>query len=317
MSAVYIPTASEAEWLEARRHGVTASEIAILMGISPYSSPYALYHQKRGTLGPDEQDDAMQLGSYMEQFVADRFAERHPEFIVTGTGRELYAHPDRPWEMATPDRQLFDDFPVNASGPLALLETKIDGGSDEWGEEGTDQIPVHYRAQALWQMDVMGVSTVYVAAFIWHRRKVRVYELTLDDDARADLKLMRDEARDFLERLDLGDEPDVDWRPATIDALKTLHPLEGDEGIFVGTQLGQRYRAAVRNAKHWEQRKKHYEAQLRQRMGSHRRALLRSEDIPGGEPLARRDVYDVRESVRKAYTVDKLVPVPPKKEKTS
>lgn len=322
MTAVLIPTAGEAEWLEARRQGITASEIAIVMGLSPYSSPYALYHQKLGIIEPPEQDDAMQLGSYMEQFVADRFAGRHREFQVYGDGRQLFAHPGRPWQMATPDRLLAENIGYDIdpavddySQLIALLETKIDGGSDEWGEEGTGEIPVHYRAQALWQMDVMGVSTVYVAAFIWHRRKVRVYEITLDDDAREDLALMLDEAERFLRRLSDEDPPDVDWRPATIDALKTLHPsVDDDEDALVSTQLAKRYRAAVKNAKHWEQRKKLYEARLREAMGSARRAsFLRI----GREPLVRRDVYDVKEHVRKASTVDKLVPVYPKETKTS
>lgn len=317
MTAVYIPTGSEAEWLEARRRGVTASEIAIVMGLSPYSSPYALYHQKLGTIPAPEQDDAMQLGTYMEQYVAARFAERHPEFQVWGNGRQLFAHPDRPWQMATPDRCLHEYYRAPDGAELAypevvaLLETKIDGGSDEWGEEGSDEVPVHYRAQALWQMDVMGVSTVYVAVLIWHRRQVRVYEITLDDDARADLKLMRSEAREFLDRIDTKDEPDVDWRPATLDALRTLHPDVEDESVCVPDQLARWYHAACRNVKHWEQRKRLYEARIRQQMGSARRAYT----AIGSEPVARRDVYEVREHVRKAHTVDKLVPTPPKPEK--
>jgi putative phage-type endonuclease len=317
MSAVLIPTATEEEWLAARRQGVTASEIAVLMGLSPYDSPYGLYHRKLGIIPQQEQDDAMELGTYMEQFIVGRFGALHPEFSIEGDGRQLFAHPGREWQMATPDRELYE-----ASGnyvgdtPLALLETKIDGGSDEWGEDGTDEIPVHYRAQVLWQMDVMGVDAAYVAALIWHRRKVRVYELAMDDAARADLKLMREEARDFLDRIDARDAPDVDWRPATLDALKTLHPSAEDTGIFVSPQLASRYRAAVRNHKHWEQRKKLYEAQLRQRMGEHRRAHVRSDD-PAGEVIARRDVYPVREHVRKASVVDKLVPVYPKKDKNS
>ena len=48
-------TASEADWLTARRQGITASEIAIVMGLSPYSSPFALYHRKTGDL-PEQPD---------------------------------------------------------------------------------------------------------------------------------------------------------------------------------------------------------------------------------------------------------------------
>jgi hypothetical protein len=120
---------------------------------------------------------------------------------------------------------------------------------------------------------------------------------------------MRDAALEFLGRIDHQEPPDVDWRPATAYALKQLHPSVEDTEVTVGAQTASRYRAALRNARHWEQRKKLYEAHLRERMGSARRAVT-----PSGEVIARRDVYEVSESVRRAYTVDKLVPVKPKKE---
>jgi putative phage-type endonuclease len=313
MTGRLIPTATEEEWLEARRQRITASEMAIILGLSSYSSPYALYHSKLGNLPPQDDSVAMELGRLFEPYIAEKFAEMYPEFMVTGDGRQLYAHPERDWLAATPDR-LVTEGSYSAYDAIAVLECKVDGGSDEWGEEGTDEIPVAYRCQALIQMDVMGVSTAYVAAFRWQQRKVRVYELHMDDAAQADLKLMRAEARDFLDRLDLGDEPDVDWRPATIDALKTLHPLgDGEETAEIGPQLADWYEAAVRNSRHWERRKKLYEARIREAMGSARR-IVRSG--PGQAPVARRDVYDVRESIRKPYTVDKLVSTPPKEKKS-
>lgn len=323
MTAVLIPTASEADWLAARRTGITASEIAIVMGLSPYSSPYALYHQKTGTLPDSEQSDAMMLGSYMEQFVADRFAERHPEFALSGSGRELYARQGRLWQMATPDRIVNDvrfDFLDGVSEvfeehePYAVLETKIDGGSDEWGEEGTGEIPVHYRCQVLWQCRVMGLANWYLAAFLWHRRQVRVYEGVIDEAAERDLALMEDSARDFLDRLDRREEPDVDWRPATTAALKKLHPSVEDRDVEIPRYLARRYRAACRSYKAAEQRKKLTENLIRARLGNGRRAITDDRHGPG-DVIARRDVYDVKEHVRKASTVDKLVPVNPKEQK--
>lgn len=322
MSAVLIPTASEAEWLEARRQGVTASEIAVLMGLSPYDSPYGLYHRKLGILPADGDSDVMEKGRVLEPVIAAKFAALHPEFSVTGDGRQLWAHPDRKWQIATPDRLLAETWFEPVDGPqlieevsrtVAVLECKVDGGSPDWGEPGTDEIPVHYRAQVLWQCRVMGVRRWHAACFNADRWKARWYEGVIDEAAEHDLAVMEDEARDFLDRIDRQEPPDVDWRPATIAALKTLHPSVDDtEDVLLSTQLGKRWRAAIRNEKHWEQRKKLYEAQIRQAMGSARRASMLG---IGREPLARRDVYEVREHVRKASTVDKLVPVYPKDKK--
>lgn len=334
MTAVLIPTASEAEWLDARRKGVTASEIAVLMGLSPYSSPYKLFHQKTGTLPADDDSARMERGRVLEPYVAGKFAERYRDVEVLGSGRELYAHRDRHWQLATPDRLVhpFHDIGRCTCGPgpdgygheapcgweldtpYAALECKTDDGSGEWGEPGTDEIPVHYRAQVLWQMDVLGVETAYVACLRIRQWDVRVYELALDDAARADLDLMRGEACGFLDRVGAGDEPPVDWRPATLDALKTLHPSIDGTTAGIGPRLADCYEAACRNYKHWERRKKLYEARIRQAAGSSRYIVRLG---PAQIPVARRDVYDVREHTRKASTVDKLVPVPPKQEKES
>jgi putative phage-type endonuclease len=313
MTAVLIPTRSEADWLAARRKGVTASEIAILLGLSPYGSPYALYWQKRGKL-PDQEDSmAMAIGRHFEDFVAMQFEELRPEFRLWGDGRSLHAHPDRPWQMATPDRFVFD-CAHEYSEPLAVLECKTDGGFDGWGEDGTDEIPVHYRCQLLWQMDVVGVGTGYLACLFMNRRQLRVYELTMDSQAEDDLDIMHNEADSFLARIRNDIPPDIDWRPATAAALKHLHPDVQDVDVPISSQLAAWYMAACRNLKAAEQRKARWENEIRERIGCGHRAF---DPGRGGQVIARRDVYDVPAKTieRKAYTVNKLVAVKPKEPK--
>lgn len=306
-------TASEADWLAARRQGITASEIAIIMGLSSFSSPYKLYWQKTGDLPPDDQGDRLALGHVLEPWIAERFAERSGLF-VTGDGRSLWAHGERPWQMATPDRFAWESRAVAASiksSPLAVLECKSWGTFDEWGPDGSDEIPVPIRCQVLWQMDVMGVTTGYVACVFLPGAQLRVYELTMDDGARNDLALMLSTAERFLGRIAFGDPPEVDWRPATADALKRLHPSVQDIDVPISTQLAQRYQAACRNLKTAERKRDKYANQIRERLGSGHRAV-----DPGraGLVIARRDVYDVKAHSRKASHVDKLVPVKPPKE---
>jgi putative phage-type endonuclease len=335
MTAVLIPTASEAEWLAARRQGVTASEIAVLMGLSPWDSPYALYHRKRGELPGQEDNMAMAIGRHFEDFVAGQFAELHPELYVHGDGRALWKHADRPWQMATPDRRVTelvdsgsctcgaDSMPgygherhcgLELGDDIAVLECKTDGGFDGWGEDGTDEIPVHYRCQVLWQMDVLGVTTGFVACLFMNRRQLRVYELTMDDSAQADLKVMRSAARRFLERIDHGDAPGVDWRPATTGALKHLHPDVQDTDVPISSQLAGWYMAACRNLKAAEHKRDAYANRIRAVLGNGHRAF---DPDRNGQVIARRDVYDVPAKTieRKAFTVDKLVPVKPKEPK--
>jgi len=318
MTAVLVVrgTAPQAEWLEARRKGITASEISVVMGLSPWDSPYALYHRKTGDLPAQDDTLAMALGRHLESFVAEQFGQRHP-FGQAGDGRQLFAHPGRPWQLATPDRLLTDPGrlprPPYPDTAIAVLECKTSSGYDGWGEDGSDVIPVHYRCQVLWQMDVLGVPAGFVACLFLHSRQLRVYELTMDDQARADLDLMEREARRFLMRIDEKNPPEIDWRPATSDALKRLHPSAGDRDVIIGGQLAQRYRAACARVKAAEQKKRLYENRVRGLLGTGRRAVLSD-----GEPVARRDVYDLPEKIitRKACTVDRMVAVTPREKST-
>jgi putative phage-type endonuclease len=329
VTAQLIETGTEAGWLAARRKGVTASEIAVVMGLSPYDSPFALYHRKRGDLPEVEDSDAMERGRILEPYIAGKFTQRRPEFGVSGDGRELYARPDRPWQMATPDRILWEGgdqgtytnyrgetMPwqeADGQSPVAVLETKTDaGGDDQWGDDGSDQIPVHYRCQVLWQMDVMGVTAAYVACLAMRSWKLRVYELTMDGDAEADLKIMRDTAECFLDDIRDGRAPDVDWRPQTAAALKHLHPKVEDREAVVGVRTAISYRAACRRYKEAERRKNEMTNRLRAEMGSALRAVTWR-----GAEVAARQVYEVKEHTRKASTTDKLVPARPPKDAAS
>jgi putative phage-type endonuclease len=310
VTATLIETGTEAAWLAARREGVTASEIAVVMGLSPYDSPFALYHRKRGDLPGVEDSDAMERGRILEPYIAEKFAALHPEFVIAGDGRTLFAHSERPWQMATPDRIVCEDPGLRVRLPVAVLECKTDaGGSDEWGNEGTDQIPVHYRCQVLWQMDVLGVTAGYVALLPIRSWKLRVYELAMDTDAVTDLKIMRDTAQCFLDDIRDGNAPEVDWRPQTTAALKHLNPkAEGREAI-VGVRTAISYRAAVRRYKEAERRKDEMTNRLRAEMGGALKAVTWR-----GAAVATRQVYEVKEHTRKASTVDKLVPAKPEKD---
>jgi putative phage-type endonuclease len=329
--AELIPTASEAEWLEARRKGVTASEIATVMGLSPWDSPYALYHRKLGILPAQADAPALERGRDLEPVIVRKFSEAHPEMLVTGTGRDLYASSERPWQLATPDRLIninrIHPWLVITGAEGSLLEAKSDAGSDEWGEPGTDEIPVQYRAQAIWQADVMRVRRVRVACLRVKEWDVREYVVEMDDAAREDLELMLAAARDFLDMIDRRETPDVDYRPATAKALRDLYPGEDGGDVPVGRSLRIQYDAAVRRFKAAERRKDEMANRVLQAIGNGRRAV----DDRTGEPIATRSVSRPKRVsttlLRERYPaiaaectpepkpVIKLLPAKPKKDK--
>lgn len=281
-------------WHELRAGGVTASEIAAVMGISPYESPFSLYWRKVNGW-QFEGNEYTRAGQHLEASIADWWLFEHgAQADLTTMHAGLYANPERPWQLATPDRIVIDIWGKD----VALLECKWVAHSwDGWGEPGTGDIPVHYRAQCLWQLDVMGLDEVHVAAL--GPGGFRSYLVRRDE---ADLKLMRDAGAEFYRRLVEQDPPPLDSHTATLGALKRLHPSVEDGEVEVAVDLAEAYRKARAEKAAAEARVDGYEAQIRALLGNKRKAMC------GKKLVASRSVYE-----RKPYsvgpgTVDKLNP---------
>jgi len=297
-------------WHELRRAGVTASEIAAVMGLSPWQSAFSLYWQKVNGWG-SEGNEYTSTGSHLEDAIADWWiAENDPLENLVMCPAGLYAHPDRPWQLATPDRLLLgvcgwcdgagsrvdprdgDDADcqgcagTGGCGLLALLECKWVAHSwDGWGEPGTDDIPVYYRAQALWQLDVLGVDEVHFA--VLGPGGFRAYGPVRRDEM--DLRVMRHAGAQFHARLESGDAPDLDGHAATLATLSRLHPSLGEGDVEVPVELAETYRRARALKKRIEAVVDRCEARIRAALGSDfNRAVV------GNKLVASRSVFERR-----------------------
>lgn len=297
--------ANREEWLAQRRIGIGASEIAAVLGISPWESPFGLHWRK--VHGWDfEPTDEMRAGLLLEPAIAQWWAQECDpnENLVVQLGA-LYASADRAWQLATPDRLIClpcpecdgggtytspggrlvlacPDCDGNGGPPLAVLELKYCAHTwDGWGEPGTDDIPVHYRAQVLWQCDVMGVDEWFLAAlgpggFRWYRGRIDT----------ADVRTMRAAGAAFMGRLEAGEAPPLDGHAATLTALKRLHPTVADVDVQVPLELAEGYRRARALRTRVEASVDRYEARIRAAIGDGRRAMY------GKQLVASRSVYE-------------------------
>lgn len=307
-------------WHKLRAAGIGSSEIAAVLGISPWDSPFSLYWQKvNGWSTPDNPE--MAAGRRAEQVVADWYLEVADPLENTVLERAgLYASDARPWQLATPDRLIYSQCDACdgngfepdglicghckgslVDGPLlGLLECKyVIGGWDGWGETGTDEVPVHYRAQALWQADVLDASEVFIAA--WHGADLRVFRIHRDE---RDLHVMRTAGERFMHRLAVGDIPDVDGHNETIRALKTLHPSIEDRKEEVTQVTADGYRRARALKARTAATADLWEARLRAEMGNARRAVS-----PEGVFVASRSIYELGGEDYELHALDGVAPL--------
>ncbi|MDH2424846.1 lambda-exonuclease family protein [Sphaerisporangium sp. TRM90804] len=301
------------EWHTARLVGVTASEVAALLGLSPYESPYSLYWRKLGALPQIRDNDSMSLGRTLEPWVADRFAEAHPHFHVRDAG--LWQSTERPYQLATPDRLVHES--PNSVAPVAVWEGKTSATYEGWGEAGTDEIPVHYRAQVLWQLDTLGLTEGYVSCLFLHSKQVRHYLVTYDE---RDVKLLRDAATNFVDRLNRKDAPPIDDAAATARALQSLWPAvdqDDEPEVEVPESLADHYERARRDLADAESRRDACENQLREILGDGKRAVAGDRKVCSRSVFPRKDID--RERLKRDYpdvyaaclvesTVDRLNP---------
>src|SRR5690348_3040920 len=64
------------EWDEIRSRGIGGSEIAAVVGLSPWVSRFALWHRKRGTLGKQTVNAGMDWGHRLEDAICEAWAEK-------------------------------------------------------------------------------------------------------------------------------------------------------------------------------------------------------------------------------------------------
>jgi putative phage-type endonuclease len=267
------------QWLAARREGVGASDIAAVLGISPWESPASLWYRKRGELDEQSETDLTLRGHRLEPVVADWFTEAHPEFDFRYSG--LVRSTERPWQLATPDRLLLEASD-NSYDPVAVLEVKTVFDWTGWGEPGTDDIPVHIRAQVLWQMDTLGLRSAFVAVF-GGGLVYREYEVGYSTD---DVLLMREAGEKFWQSVVNNERPELDAHDATTTALKQLHPDIEDVDVEIPSTLAYAYEKARDNFEAAEAAYDEAKNWLRDAIGDGRRAVCQ------GQRIATRSVYD-------------------------
>ncbi len=219
-----------AEWHAARANGIGGSEVAPILGISPFESRFSLWNRKKGLVAPTAVTPAMEWGNRLERAVLDKFLEDHPEYVEIESA--TFCHPDRPWHIVNPDLLLAHrDEPDKV---VAIADAKTSRYGDHWGTPGTDEIPAYYRPQGIHYMDGLFVHTHCYFPVLVGGSDYREYVIEWDAD-RADRNAAA--VAEFVDSLQLDEPPLIDDSYATWDALRELNPIIDGETIDIPDDL--------------------------------------------------------------------------------
>lgn len=228
---------SREKWLKARRTGIGGSDIAVVCGLSPWQSPYALWLEKTGQVVKDDIDnEAMLWGRLHEDTVAREFARRTA--MKVSKRYAILQHDCYPWMLANIDRYCIDE-----QGRRGILEVKTTCGAhrEEW--EG-DTIPEAYLLQVSWYMGVTGAPYGYVACLIGGNRLEYRY-VPRDEEL---INSLIERGGEFWRCVETLTPPDIDGHEATGEALDGLYPAAvGEDEIELPVEaltLIERYQTA-------------------------------------------------------------------------
>lgn len=204
-------------WHEWRGNGIGASEVAGVIGESPWASPWSIWANKVGLRPPNEDDatDSMRFGQDLEPVIATWF---HRDTGLHVAGEQTWcAHAKYSWARATVDGFVVEE---SLGDPIGVFEAKYDG------DRPWDELPYHYFVQVQWQMFVTDTAHAWVACMHlpFGRPAFRVYEVERDEGTIESL-FGRVEAF-WMDHVVTGDPPDTDAHPATSAALREVYDAE-------------------------------------------------------------------------------------------
>ena len=251
-------TANHEEWKALRHKYIGGSDAAAVVGMNAYVSPLALWAEKTGRLPGFEGNLATEVGTYMEEFVAQKFAE------VTGKKVRKcnlsWFNSDYPWAIANIDREIV--------GENAGLEIKTTSELNTKRFKG-GEFPENYYCQCMHYLAVTGKQTWYLAVLIGNR-EFKWFAIDRDE---AEIKALMDAEKDFKQLIDSDTPPAADGHPKTGEALAALYPNSNYDAIGIGgfERDLDRYFALKAQAKELDEQISEIENRIKTHLGEYER----------------------------------------------
>ena len=224
---------SEERWLECRMHGplgdipytVGGSDVAVIFGISPWTTPMELWLTKKGRIKPlpEKNTNQLQMGHLLEPVAAYWYEKLSGNTVTDDTN--LYQHADFPYALANIDRR----FTRASDGKQGILECKscTYHKAGDW-EDGA--IPLYYELQLRFYLAVLDVDIGAFSA-VWGNNP--------DTDV-AMPEIVRDKSKEdmIFEKLEEWIWSLKNDRPPTMQDVKPKLALESLARIYGSSMKG-------------------------------------------------------------------------------
>ena len=198
------------EWLSIRKGYIGGSDAGAVVGLNPYKSAYTLWAEKTGKIPEFEGNLTTDVGSYLEDFVAQMFMSEAQKAVRRKN--RILVNEDYPWACADVDRMVV--------GEKAFLECKTTNSPIAVKKFKNGEYPEQWYVQMCHYLAVTGLEKAYLAVLI-ECRDFKIFELERDEE---EIKALMAAEKDFWNLVKTGTAPSADGMQSTSDTLVALYP---------------------------------------------------------------------------------------------
>jgi putative phage-type endonuclease len=247
-----------AKQLEDRKAWLGASDMAAVLGLDPYRTPYEVWADKTGRAPAREGGERAKYGTMIEPVLRAWASAKLERPVVASTS--TFRHMSVPCMAVNPD-----GFVGKCQRGNPLVECKRTSLAQEWGEPGTDQVPYRTIVQVQTQMACTASPHVHVVADIADRfhEGPEMYIVHRDNEM---IAMIEERAVEFW-NLIANDTPPEDGPVPPVEFIAkvrrdTVDPAQVDDAIIA------EYQAANERRKKAEKEEEEIKARLLLKLGT-------------------------------------------------
>ena len=203
------------EWLAT----ITASKVPVILGISRFTSQYELWHQMAGLdqepPPAPAQQDMYDYGHAVEHAAAAYWLLRNPGWRLSPGEVQYRTDAFGFPAVATIDRR------ASRGRSRRIVEVKSARSLEEWGDDGSGEIPADYAAQLCFQQMVTGWHAPAELVLWPDYGRPRIYTVDYEPDI---AEAIADRCRRWLDSLSAGTPPALDDSVSCYETVRRLHP---------------------------------------------------------------------------------------------
>lgn len=209
---------SKEEWLALRKKlGIGGSEAGSVIGLNPYKGAYTLWAEKTGKIPEFEGNLITEVGSYLEEFVAQLFTMETDKKVRRKN--RILVNDQYPFAFADVDRLVV--------GEKALLEIKTTNSFPVMKKIKNKEYPEQWYCQMTHYLAVSGLEKAYLAVLI-NCRDFQIFELERDE---AEIAALMGEEEAFWQKVQTNTPPPADGLESTSKTITALYPESNTENV--------------------------------------------------------------------------------------